>query len=99
MPQWSAQIVSNRIGEGFQFLVGGFELCGALNYALLQFLVEATDFLYRSLPLSYVHVEPEHAHGSSRFVENHFRASRDPADFSIIAAADPPFRRKLSRLQ
>jgi len=37
--QRRAQVMRDRIGESFQLLVGGFELCGALDHALLQLIV------------------------------------------------------------
>src|SRR5438445_10954405 len=44
VPQRGSQIVRNRVGKSFQLFVGGFQLCGALHYSLLEFVVEFADF-------------------------------------------------------
>ena len=50
--QRRAQVVRDRIGKRFQFLVGGFELSGALTNPLFQLGVELADLLFRLLSAS-----------------------------------------------
>src|ERR1035438_3768786 len=58
--QRRAEIVRNRIGEGFQFVVGGFQLSGAFLNAFLQLRVDRAHFLLRAFvrPLLSVPLHP-----------------------------------------
>ena len=47
----------NRIGKGFQFLVGGFELGGAFTDALFQVGIQLKDFLFNQLALGDILVK------------------------------------------
>ena len=49
MAQWRSQIMGYGVAERLQFLVGGLQLRGALNDALLQFGVQVADLLLRRL--------------------------------------------------
>jgi hypothetical protein len=53
-PERGAQVVRDGLGEGFQFLVGGFQLAGALGDALLQFCVQLEDLIFGPLALANV---------------------------------------------
>src|ERR1022692_1507044 len=58
--RFRAEIVRNRIGEGFQFVVGGFQLSGAFLNAFLQLRVDRAHFLLRAFarPLLSVPLHP-----------------------------------------
>ena len=51
--------MGHRIGEGFQFLVGGFQLGRTFSYTMLQFfinfLISISAPCVRSLPLQFGH--------------------------------------------
>ena len=48
------QIVGDRIGESLEFLVGLFELLGALRHALLQLGIQAAGLVFRPLAVGDV---------------------------------------------
>src|SRR5512133_3201602 len=41
----------NGIGEGFEFFIGGMQLCRTFDDAFLQFFIQAEDLLLRLLTL------------------------------------------------
>ena len=61
MADRSAQVVGDRIAEGFQLRVGGLQLRRAYDDALFQFHVETADFFLRPLALGDV-ADGDHGH-------------------------------------
>ena len=45
--QRGLEVMGHRIGEGFQFLVGGFQLGRTFSHPLLQFLIKPANLLFR----------------------------------------------------
>ena len=57
--QRRAQIVRDRIREGFKFFVGSLKLRGAIGHAVLEFFIETPNLVFCLLALSDVVVDLE----------------------------------------
>ena len=84
--QGRTQIVRDRIGERFELLVRGLELCGALDHALLQIPVESLDFPFRLLHPAHVRIRPAPAQHAARGILQRKGAREEPAVAAIRRA-------------
>ena len=59
--------MGDRVGEGLELAVEGFELGGAAPDALLQLFVELADLFLRPLAFGYVLDRSDQPDGPARF--------------------------------
>ena len=90
--QRRAKIVRHRIGEGFQLLVGGLELDGAVLNALFQLPVELPDFLLRALFLRDIPLHFQHSFPAIRPSTSVIKLSTTILRPSIICVSSPRHR-------
>src|SRR5258708_3812611 len=57
MAQRRTEVMRNRIGEGFQFVVGSCKLCGTLSHATLQVFIQFLNLFLSPFALDQLQVE------------------------------------------